>query len=94
MGLNRLQANQPSSCVYEDAMFLNEMLASIDGADPTTPYFAIWAPHNIHAPLQVPDAYKQKFSFIDWPERQLYAAKVNYIDDALGQVLQKLQSKV
>ena len=43
---------------------------------------------------QVPESYLQKFSFIDDPNRQAYAAKVNYIDDALGQVIRKLHDKV
>lgn len=42
----------------------------------------------------MPAAYAQNFSFIDWPARQLYAAKVKYIDDALGQVLQRLRANV
>ena len=50
------------------------------------------APHNIHAPLQVPQAYADKFSFIKDPNRALYAAKVNFIDDQLATVVAALKA--
>ena len=86
------QANQAKQCVYEDAMFLEQTLAAIKGRDASRPYFQIWAPHNIHAPLQVPAAYLQNFSFINDARRQAYAAKVRYIDDALAQVVAALKA--
>ena len=43
-------------------------------------FFAIFAPHNIHAPLQVPAAWLSKFSCIEDPRRQAYAAKVAWLD--------------
>ena len=86
------QAHQPASCVYEDAMFLQQTLAAIKNRDASRPYFQIWAPHNIHAPLQVPAAYLNNFSFIGDPRRQAYAAKVRYIDDALAQVVAALKA--
>jgi arylsulfatase A-like enzyme len=85
------QAHQPASCVYEDSFFLNETLHAIRSRNPAKPFAAIWAPHNIHAPLQVPQAYAQKFAFIDDPRRALYAAKVNFLDDQLGLVVQALK---
>ena len=86
------QGHQPASCVYEDAMFLQQTLAAIKNRDASRPYFQIWAPHNIHAPLQVPAAYLNNFSFIGDPRRQAYAAKVRYIDDALAQVVAALKA--
>jgi arylsulfatase A-like enzyme len=68
------QAHQPASCVYEDAMFLQQTLDAIKGRDTSRPYFQIWAPHNIHAPLQVPAAYLSNFSFIADPNRQAYVS--------------------
>jgi arylsulfatase B len=86
------QAHQPASCVYEDAMFLQQTLSAIKNRDASRPYFQIWAPHNIHAPLQVPAAYLQNFSFIPDARRQAYAAKVRYVDDALAQVVAALKA--
>ena len=86
------QTNQPASGVYEDAMFLNETLHAIENRDVSRPFFQIWAPHNIHAPLQVPAAYLANFSFIGDSRRQAYAAKVKYTDDALGLVVTALKA--
>ena len=87
------QASHPAgSCVYEDTFFVNETLAAIAERDPTRPFFEIWAPHNIHAPLQVPDAYLAKFAFIEDPRRQAYAAKVNFVDDQLALVVAALKA--
>ena len=86
------QANQMVKCEYEDTFFLNATLDAIKNHDITTPFFEIWAPHNIHAPLQVPSAYLSKFSFIKDARRQAYAAKVNFIDDALALVVSALKT--
>jgi hypothetical protein len=86
------QAHQPATCVYEDTFFVNETLAAIRDRDPARPFFEVWAPHNIHAPLQVPAAYLNRFSFIEDARRQAYAAKVNYIDDQLALVIAALKA--
>jgi hypothetical protein len=38
---------------YEDALFEQHVLAFIHKHDPDTPMFLFWAPHIVHAPLQV-----------------------------------------
>ena len=86
------QASHPAgTCTYEDTFFVNETLKAIASRDPARPFFEIWAPHNIHAPLQVPDAYLAKFDFIKDARRQAYAAKVNFIDDQLALVVAALK---
>ena len=86
------QGNQMATCEYEDTFFLNATLDAIKNHDNSTPFFEIWAPHNIHAPLSVPTAYLNKFSFINDTRRQAYAAKVNFIDDALALVVDALKT--
>ena len=87
------QANQPGSCVYEDTFFVERLLAAIRSHDTATPFFGIFAPHNIHAPLQVPAAWLSKFSFIEDPRRQAYAAKVAWLDSQLALVVDALKTR-
>jgi len=49
---------------YEDGLFLDRVLEILETHDPSDPLFLVWTPHNVHQPLQVPDAYLKKFDFI------------------------------
>jgi arylsulfatase I/J len=59
------QQNQ-AGCKYEDEIFVEEVLQRINEHDPSVPFFLFWAPHIVHAPLEVPANYLAKFSFIDY----------------------------
>ena len=88
------QTNQPASCKYEDEIFAEEVLLRINNHDPTTgPFFLFWASHIVHEPLEVPQAYLDKFAFIDTKPRRLYAAMVNFLDDQIGRVVAALKAK-
>lgn len=87
------QTNQPATCKYEDELFVEEVLARIAAHDVTTPFFMFWAPHIAHAPLEVPQAYVDKFAFINDKPRQYYAAMVNYVDGLVGRVTDALKAK-
>ena len=50
---------------YEDALFAERLMQVVESHEPSTPLFLYYAPHIAHRPLQVPDRYAQKFSFID-----------------------------
>ena len=78
---------------YEEALFRDHVLDVIKNHDPSTPLFLYYAPHIVHAPLQVPDKYVEKFSFIDDQHRQYYHAMVNYLDDVVGVVVTALKNK-
>jgi hypothetical protein len=39
--------------VYEDDLFVANVLREIQAHDPSVPFFYYWAPHNLHAPLEV-----------------------------------------
>jgi arylsulfatase B len=69
------------------------VLQTIAAHDPSTPLFLFWAPHIVHAPLQVPQFYLDKFSFIDDSPRQHYMAMVNFLDDLVGRVVSALKKK-
>ena len=87
------QTNQAAGCKYEDELFVEEVLARIAAHDVSTPFFLFWAPHIAHAPLEVPQAYIDKFAFIEDKNRRLYAAMVNYVDGLVGRVVAALKAK-
>jgi len=86
------QSNQVG-CVYEDTLFTNQVLDIIQSHDPDVPLFIYWAPHTIHAPLQVPQDILDKFSFIDHPARRFYQAMTYFMDSSIGQVVDALKQK-
>jgi membrane-anchored protein YejM (alkaline phosphatase superfamily) len=45
------------------------------------------------APLQVPKAAMDRFSFIEDPRRQAYAAKAWWVDNAVGDVVDALKNR-
>jgi arylsulfatase B len=87
------QANQAPGCVYEDELFAQRVLDTINAHDPTTPLYIFWAPHTVHGPLEAPQAYIDKFSAINDTSRRLYMSMVNFIDDKVGEVVAALKAK-
>ena len=74
---------------YEDALFAQHALDSLEQHNSSFPYFLFWAPHIVHTPLEVPPAFFNKFAFMeesDKPthERQTYHAMVDFADQAIG----------
>ena len=86
------QSNQ-AGCKYEDEIFVEEVLQRINEHDPSVPFFLFWAPHIVHAPLEVPQPYVDKFMAIEYPPRRMYMAMVNFLDDLVGRVVQALKDK-
>lgn len=59
------QTNQAPDCAYEDDILANFTVNSIMNHDPTTgPLFLYLTWHNVHEPLEVPDAQLAKFDFV------------------------------
>jgi arylsulfatase I/J len=86
------QAHQ-AGCVYEDLLFKNQVLSVIEAHDPSEPLYIYWAPHNVHEPLEVPQEVLNKFMFIDVVPRRRYLAMVNFMDSAIGEVVDALKKK-
>merc|ERR1719281_1557471 len=57
------QKNQ-NGCKYEEQLFADSVISAIEKRDHSKPLFIFWAVHSVHVPLQVPDEYLHKFSFI------------------------------
>ena len=78
---------------YEEGLFKERLLKIVNDHDTSTPLFLYYAPHIVHTPLEVPDSYASKFSFIDDKDRQMYRAMVNYLDDVVGELVDALKKK-
>ena len=85
--------------VYEEEFFTNHSLAAIDAhgamvrANATSaPLFLVHAFHLLHTPLQIPQAYLDKFAFIDNGVRQHYASMVYYMDEVVGKLVAALKA--
>ncbi len=58
------------------------------------PLFYFWAPHSIHAPLEVPEDAYEHFSYItENDHRRRYQSMVWNIDKYIGEVVVLLQQK-
>jgi arylsulfatase A-like enzyme len=55
--------------------------------------FFLYLPFNApHTPLQAPQKYYDQFSHIQDPNRRVYYAMIKALDDAVGQIMQKLRA--
>jgi len=57
-------ASDKNGTNYQEFIFLNRMEKIIDNHDPSEPLFLFYAPHVAHCPLQVPEQYLNRFSFM------------------------------
>eukprot|EP01006_Ploeotia_vitrea_P023287 TRINITY_DN55727_c0_g1_i1.p1 TRINITY_DN55727_c0_g1~~TRINITY_DN55727_c0_g1_i1.p1 ORF type:complete len:547 (-),score=22.30 TRINITY_DN55727_c0_g1_i1:33-1673(-) len=85
------QNNQRAGCVYEEQRFLDRAKMIIEKHDTTHPMFLFYAFHIAHTPLEVPQAYVDRFSFIADHSRRMYHAMVNWMDDAIGDIVTLLK---
>eukprot|EP00403_Amphidinium_massartii_P011184 CAMPEP_0178423458 /NCGR_PEP_ID=MMETSP0689_2-20121128/27699_1 /TAXON_ID=160604 /ORGANISM="Amphidinium massartii, Strain CS-259" /LENGTH=613 /DNA_ID=CAMNT_0020045053 /DNA_START=61 /DNA_END=1902 /DNA_ORIENTATION=+ len=90
---------------YQEFIFLRRMEEIIDSHDKDDPLLLFYAPHVAHCPLQVPDDYMKKFSWMenDWDCsekgydqskcRQRYRASVHLLDDIVRKLVRKFKKK-
>ena len=84
---------------YEDSLFEQHVIGTIREHDATTgPLYLFWAPHIVHWPGQVPQAYLDKFAFIAptdqvGAKRQTYHSMVRFADDAVANATAELKAK-
>ena len=76
---------------YEEGLFKERILKIIEEHDTSKPLFLYYGAHIVHRPYQVPDSYLKKFNFIDEQYRRVYHAMVNYLDDVIGEIVDKLK---
>ncbi|XP_051172962.1 arylsulfatase B-like isoform X2 [Leptopilina boulardi] len=83
---------------YSTDLFTDEAIRLIDEHDQRDPmfmYLAHLAPHtgNQDNPFQAPDEEIAKFSYIQDPERRIYAAMVSKLDQSVGDVIAALRRR-
>ena len=57
----------------------------------STPLFLYLPFQNVHGPTQAPQEYIDKYTFIDDKTRRKYAAMVDIVDEAIGNVTQAME---
>jgi len=83
-------------CAFEDDVIADKAIEIIYNhylnEDEDTPLLLSYHPHSIHSPVfQLPYGWNEKFAWIPDINRRQYAAKVNYIDFKISQVIHALK---
>ena len=86
-------ATGENGTVYEESLFEKHLLDVVNNHDPSMPLFLYYAPHIVHAPLEVPEMYLNMFSFIDDHDRQYYHAMVTFLDGVVGNLTDALKKR-
>lgn len=63
----------------------------IEEHDPSKPLFLYLPFQNVHFPVQAPQKYVDKYSFIKDKQRRTYAAMLDIVDEAIGNVTSSLE---
>lgn len=87
--------NDPSvRGVYDDLRYITEAQSIIEQHNQAHPLFMYIATHNVHAPLQAPAAYMNKYgAFSANKDQQTVYAMVTVIDDVVGAVTAALKAR-
>lgn len=84
---------------YESHIFKERALSILDRHDPSEPLFYVHAFHLMHTPLEVPLHYLTEADRLAEPTkfddsgRRNYSAMVHYMDDVVGELVDKLKAK-
>ena len=65
----------------------------IEEHDSSKPLFLYLPFQNVHFPVQAPQKYIDKYSFIHNQQRRTYAAMLDIVDEAIGNVTKSLQKR-
>lgn len=76
---------------YEELIFRDRMLEILHNHDASKPLFLQYDSKIAHYPMQAPEKYQKKFSFIDQDNRRTYHAMVNFLDDQLNNITETMK---
>lgn len=77
-------------CLFFYQQRVQEIVAA---HDVTKPLFVYLPFANVHSPVQAPQEYVDKYSFIEDKLRRTYAAMVDIMDEAVGNVTKAFMDK-
>ncbi|CAG0905637.1 unnamed protein product, partial [Darwinula stevensoni] len=77
--------------VYSTDLLRRRAVEIIEGHDPSRPLFLYLAFQSPHAPLQAPEEYVERYSYVEDPNRRKYLGMVTAMDDAVGSVVDSLK---
>lgn len=78
---------------YHTTQITDEAVKLIENQDKKQPFFLYMAFLAPHAPYQAPQEYIDRYSNIKDPQRRTYAGMVTAMDDAIGRVIDTLETK-
>ena len=90
--------DRPATGIMDNGVYLEDVLRdhsvnAIKAHDPAQPLFLFHSFHLIHTPLQVPQRMINKFNFVEYGARGMYAAMVAYADEIVGDIVDALKTK-
>ena len=71
---------------------LTDRAVDFVGADSGAPFFLYLAYNAPHTPLQAPDSLVRKYSHVDDPDRRVYLAMIDSLDQNVGRVMDALDA--
>ena len=74
-------------------LFQQRVKEIVSAHDPSQPLFVYLPLQNVHGPTQAPQEYIDKYSFIKDKKRRTYAAMVDIMDEAVGNVTKAFMDK-
>lgn len=77
--------------LYSARLFAKQAQKVILSHNASSPMFLYLPFQNVHGPTQAPQEYVDKYQFIDQKTRREYAAMVDIVDEAIGNVTQTLE---
>lgn len=78
---------------YATFEYVKRIEEILDQHDPKQPLFLYMAFQNVHNPIQAPDQYVDKFSFIHQKMRRVHAGMVAVLDEAVGNITKMFKKK-
>ena len=75
------------------SLFHQRIEEILDQHDPKQPLFLYMAFQNVHNPVQAPDQYVDKFSFIHQKMRRVHAGMVAVLDEAVDNITKMFKKK-
>ncbi|XP_021375282.1 arylsulfatase J-like [Mizuhopecten yessoensis] len=83
---------EPNTKEYSTEMYNNHVIDMVNNYNSSKPMFIYLAFQAVHAPLQVPSRYTDKYAHIKNYNRRTYAGMVSAMDEAIGNITSAFQA--